>query len=264
MRNFLFGLTVLCALFTYSCTKDDTSSDNLNNASASSRNIENSGTWFVTHFSEGTTIQTSLFANYAFQFLSNGVITGSTINETITGTWRAVADSGKSKIVISFPAINSFNELSEDWELIEESGAVIKLKHISGGNGGDDILEFGRSQVAGNINIGSTPLQNISGKWSVSKYQNKDKDRTSYFTGYGFEFKTGGDIIAAKGTSIINGTWKSYVDSGKSKLKFTFPDVNKFGELNEDWEIISQSATTLNLKNVSGGNGGTSNLSFSK
>ncbi|MBK9736230.1 MAG: hypothetical protein IPO92_15225 [Saprospiraceae bacterium] len=168
-----------------------TSSDNLKNASASSRNIENSGTWFVTHFSEGTTIQTSLFANYAFQFLSNGVITGSTINETITGTgglWLIVVNLKNCNI---FSRNKSFDELSEDWELIEESGAVIKLKHVSGGNGGDDILEFGRSQVAGNINIGSTPLQNISGKWSVSKYQNKDKDKTSYFTGYGFEFKTG-------------------------------------------------------------------------
>ncbi|MEZ4988540.1 MAG: hypothetical protein R2795_26535 [Saprospiraceae bacterium] len=39
---------------------------------------------------------------------------------------------------------------------------------------------------------------------------------------------------------------------------------NRFEELNEDWEIISQSDTRIELVHVSGGNGGTDYLTFER
>ncbi len=130
---------------------------------------------------------------------------------------------------------------------------------------GTDILEFGRTSGSGSSN-GSSTTNTVTpdGTWKVTRYLDKDKNRTSYFTGYSFEFKSGGLISAKKGTVTIQGNWKTIIDSGKSKMIFSFPIQNKFDELNDDWEIILQSPTSILLKNVSGGNGGISYLDFGK
>ena len=164
-----------------------------------------------------------------------------------------------------FQVVEFFDEISEDWELLQESDTSIKLKHVSGGNGGLDLLEFGRSPGSGSTGVGTTTTTTVpSGSWKVTRYLDKDKNRTSYYTGYSFDFKSGGVITATNGSTIIQGSWKNIVDSGKSKMDFTFPVQNKFDELNDDWEVILQNATSIQLKNVSGGNGGTSYLDFGK
>jgi len=40
--------------------------------------------------------------------------------------------------------------------------------------------------------------------------------------------------------------------------------TNDFEDLNDDWDFISQSATKVELIDVSGGNGGTDYLTFEK
>jgi hypothetical protein len=265
MRNFLYGLVVLCLTLTASCSKDDNLTGDNSINSVSNRNIGNSGIWFVTLFSEDGRNQTNPFAGFSFEFKSNGQLLATKSSESIIGTWKYVTDSGKLKILIGFPNIGKFDDLTEDWELIQETETIIRLKHVSGGNGGTDILELGRSPGAGSSN-GSTTTNPVTpgGSWKVIRYLDKDKNRTSYFTGYGFEFKSGGVITASKGTVTVQGSWKTITDSGKSKMIFSFPIQNKFDELNDDWEIILQSPTSILLKNVSGGNGGISYLDFGK
>lgn len=265
MKNFLYGLTVLFLAFTTSCSKDDSLTDDLSTNLVSNRNIENSGIWFVTLFSEDDRNQTNQFVGYSFEFKSNGLITASKAGVLIHGNWRYVTDSGKSKVIIGFSSGGIFDEISEDWEILQESDTSIKLKHVSGGNGGLDLLEFGRSPGAGSTGVGTTTTTTVpSGLWKVTRYLDKDKNRTSHYTGYSFDFKSGGVITATQGSTIIQGSWKNIVDSGKSKMVFTFPEQNKFDELNDDWEVILQNATSIQLKNVSGGNGGTSYLDFGK
>lgn len=266
MRSFLYGLTVLCLVFAASCTKDDSLIDDNSSESTEARGFADSGIWYVNLFSEDGNIQTQHFNQYQIKFQASGVITATSGNTEISGTWSKITDSGKKKLVLSFPATSNFDELSEDWEIVLSDNNNIKLKHISGGNGGTDILELGRNQVTivGGTGTTNTNSGTIIGQWKVTRYLDKDKDRTSYYTGVSFDFKTGGVITATKGTSITNGTWKIYTDSGKQKLDITFPAVNKLNEINEDWEIISQNATSILLKNVSGGNGGVSYLDFKK
>jgi hypothetical protein len=43
---------------------------------------------------------------------------------------------------LAFSSPAEFLELSDDWEIIEKSTTVIKLKDVSGGNGGTDYLTF--------------------------------------------------------------------------------------------------------------------------
>jgi hypothetical protein len=44
--------------------------------------------------------------------------------------------------IISFASPANFRELSEDWEILSRTASKIKLKHVSGGNGGTDLLTF--------------------------------------------------------------------------------------------------------------------------
>nr|WP_315147929.1 hypothetical protein [uncultured Flavobacterium sp.] len=43
---------------------------------------------------------------------------------------------------IAFASPATFLELTDDWEIIERTSTVIKLKDVSGGNGGTDYLTF--------------------------------------------------------------------------------------------------------------------------
>ncbi len=266
MRSFLYGLIVLCLVFAASCSKDDSLIDDNSNQSTEARGLVDSGIWYVNLFSDDGNDQTDYFSLYQVKFLTNNVITATSGNTVISGNWSNITDSGKKKLVLSFPANNHFDELSEDWEIVINNNNNIKLKHISGGNGGTDLLELGRNPLAINGNNGTTTNNSgtITGQWKVTRYLDKDRDRTSYYAGVSFDFKSAQVITATKGTSITNGTWRSYSDSGTQKLDITFPAANKLDELNEDWEIISQTTNSIQLKNVSGGNGGISYLDFNK
>ena len=48
-------------------------------------------------------------------------------------------DSGEEKLEFSFDGI-TLDELEDDWEVIEYTATQIRLKDVSGGNGGTDYL----------------------------------------------------------------------------------------------------------------------------
>jgi hypothetical protein len=108
----------------------------------------------------------------------------------------------------------------------------------------------------------STVLQDSN--WKVTLFSEEGVNETSYFSGYTFDFMDGGVVKATSGSNTVNGTWATRDDSGKTKLDLNFDDVNNFDELDEDWEILTQSSTKIELKHVSGGNGGTDLLTFEK
>lgn len=109
----------------------------------------------------------------------------------------------------------------------------------------------------------SAPILKES-NWKVTNFNDKGRDQTSYFTGYSFDFQDGGVVKATSGSNVVSGTWGIRKDSGKTKLDLDFGNVPKFEDINEDWEIISQSSNKIELKDVSGGDGGISYLTFEK
>ncbi|MBK8628247.1 MAG: hypothetical protein IPN86_22625 [Saprospiraceae bacterium] len=117
-----------------SCSKDDEST------------IVASGGWKVTLYSEDGKNSTSSFTGYTFDFKSNDVVTAVKNSEVITGLWKEVVDSGRTKFVLGFNKTGIFDGISEDWTLVSKSDTSIKLSHTSGNssNIGVDILEFGR------------------------------------------------------------------------------------------------------------------------
>jgi hypothetical protein len=109
-----------------------------------------------------------------------------------------------------------------------------------------------------------------SGTWAISYFNDSGTDETNHFTGYAFTFGASGILTATKGTNIFTGTW-SVTDSNSnddslSDLHFNinFNLTNDFEDLNDDWEIISQSTTKIELRDISGGGSGTDYLTFIK
>lgn len=115
-----------------------------------------------------------------------------------------------------------------------------------------------------------------SGTWRITNFNDSGQDYTSDFTGYNFTFASDGTLTASNGSSTLNGTWSITSDSSSSSdddsndddddiefnIFFPVSDSNDFEELNDDWDIVSTSATTIQLIDISGGNEGTDLLTF--
>lgn len=114
-----------------------------------------------------------------------------------------------------------------------------------------------------------------SGTWYISSYIDSGQDETNDYNGYTFTFNTDGTVVATNGSNTLNGTW-SVTDSSNSNddsnsaddidfnLMFSVPTSSVFDDLNDDWDIVTYNNNTISLIDISGGNGGTDTLVFSK
>ena len=143
--NFIAILLMIITIT--SCTNNDIPNTNSNNPSAII-NIVNNGTWRITYYYDTDQEETNNFNGYNFTFGANNVLTASNGTITNTGTWT-ITDSNSNDDSISdldfnitFGSPAQFVEISDDWEIMEKSNTVIKLKDVSGGNGGIDYLTF--------------------------------------------------------------------------------------------------------------------------
>lgn len=103
-----------------------------------------------------------------------------------------------------------------------------------------------------------------SGTWRITYFWDTDHEETDHFTGYNFTFGDSGVLSATNGANTYTGTWSVITDSGKTKFIIEFSAPPDFEELSEDWEIITNTSTKIELKHVSGGGGGTDYLTFQK
>lgn len=119
-----------------------------------------------------------------------------------------------------------------------------------------------------------TPVINTAnqGTWRVTSYIDSGTDETNHFTGYNFTFGSNNVLTATNGTNSHTGTWSvtssddSNDDNPSSDLDFNilFSSPADFADLTDDWDIVTYSSNTISLIDVSGGNGGTDILVFTK
>lgn len=98
-----------------------------------------------------------------------------------------------------------------------------------------------------------------NGKWKITKFEEDGKNEMDHFSGCLFEFNTNGTVQVTKNGKVIRGTWSKSGD----KFMINF-DAPPFNELNEDWVVISGTATSMQLKHVSGGDGSIDYLNFER
>jgi hypothetical protein len=120
------------------------------------------------------------------------------------------------------------------------------------------------------VKVKSVDKALTSGSWKVVHFSEDGDDETNHFNGYSFSFNDDGSVVATNSSTTISGTWSLNKDNSNDDsssdvdLILNFPATNDFDELNDDWDIISQSDSRIELKDVSGGNGGSDLLTFEK
>lgn len=109
----------------------------------------------------------------------------------------------------------------------------------------------------------------IVGTWKITLFEDSGVNETAHFAGYSFQFSDLGVINASNGSSSYSGTWSVESDDdddSPSDLDFNiyFNLTNDFEELNDDWEIVTHTATKIELRDISGGDGDVEYLTFEK
>ncbi len=109
------------------------------------------GQWRITYFFDTDKEETDHFTGYVFTFGADGTVSASNGSVEVTGTW-SVTDSSSSddspddssdvdfNLLFTSPA--DFEELSDDWDILQYNASRIELIDVSGGNGGTDYLTF--------------------------------------------------------------------------------------------------------------------------
>lgn len=108
--------------------------------------------------------------------------------------------------------------------------------------------------------------------WVVSYYLDSNKEETSDYNGYTFTFNADGSLGVTNGTTSVSGAWSilnddnstddSSDDSVELKIFFSSPEI--LVELSDDWDITKYTSSMIDLLDVSGGDGTTDFLTFTK
>ncbi len=127
------------------CSNDDDNSNSNSDSTTPAQvttNVSN-GTWKVTLYNENGTVKTSNFSGYNFTFGASNALSATNGNSTYTGNWSTYTDSGSTKMDLGFTATSGdFESISEDWRVLSSTSSKIELKHVSGGDGSIDLLNF--------------------------------------------------------------------------------------------------------------------------
>ena len=218
------------------------------------------GDWYITYYFDDVD-ETDDFNGYVFNFASDGTATA-TSSGTTNGTWSTSAgDDTALELNLNFGTSIPLDELAEDWDVLEVTSEIIRLKDVSGGDGSEEFLTFERDPGTTSTDDLSDIL--VDGGWFVSSYIDDGDNETADYNGYELDFQDDGTVVADNGDGTpINGTWE--VLSGGNKLLLEFGSSFPFDEFNDDWDVLSMTDTRVELQDVSGGGGGTDTLIFEK
>ncbi|MDN5203905.1 hypothetical protein QQ008_21110 [Fulvivirgaceae bacterium BMA10] len=235
------------------CDEDDDNDHNDDDADDTElRKVLIDGKWVITQFFDGAD-ETSLFENFTFKFNENGTVVVWNDSKELVGEWESDGDDGTLELELDFDDDSPFDELNEDWDLIEFDGSIIRLKHKDDNDDVVDLLTFERpSNDGGGDDSPSLSEVIIQGEWEVAKYLDSGENETSDFNDFVLVFKENGTIVVTKGDDTIEGTWSVKTDDGVKKFVLNFENV-PFNEFNDDWDIVSVTETRVEVRDVSGG-----------
>ena len=150
--NLIFLNLFVVALLAVSCDSNDDPADTQADVNASElQSTAQDGQWRVSYYFDSDKEETSDYAGYVFTFGADGTVTATNGTMEVTGTW-SVTDSSSSDddsfddsdvdFNLFFTTPVDFEELTDDWDILEYSASRIKLIDISGGDGDTDYLTF--------------------------------------------------------------------------------------------------------------------------
>lgn len=154
-----------------------------------------------------------------------------------------------------------------DFKIVVVALVMLSLTTISCSSNDDNSQEQPEQQAISEIENNL-----INGSWRITEFIDSNEDETNHFAGFNFTFGTDGILTAGNSSSSYEGTW-SITDSSSDDdddspddldFNINFNLSNDFEDLNDDWDIVTQSGNKIELMDISGGNGGTDSLIFEK
>lgn len=135
MKWFMFCMAISVVFF--SCNPDD----NSGTANDIQQN-DLTGNWKIKELIDNDKDETYHFTGYIFTF-SNSTVTAVKAGVSVSGIHTLSSGSnGSRELKMIFPETEPWDELNEDWTVLEWNQNMLKLRHVSGGNGGTDNLIF--------------------------------------------------------------------------------------------------------------------------
>ena len=99
------------------------------------------GQWVISLFIDDED-KTANFTGYIFTFNADGTASATNGTNEVTGTWETDGDSGELEFELEFGDQSPFDELDEDWELIEFDTTIIRLVEEDDDGDDDAFLTF--------------------------------------------------------------------------------------------------------------------------
>ncbi|GAA0871840.1 hypothetical protein GCM10009117_09860 [Gangjinia marincola] len=224
-------------------------------------NALTTGDWYVTNFTEDNQDETGVYADYTFNFFTDQTTTATNSNGTTTGSWATDSDDGELELLLNYGEADPLDELTEDWDVVEVTNEIIRLEDADD-DGTVDTLTLERTPFDGGTTDTLADYL-IDGLWFVASYVEDNDDQTADYAGYELNFDVAGTVVASNGNTTNSGTWS--VLNNDTQMTLDFGAAMPFEEFNDDdWNVISSSATQIVIQDVSGGNGGTDTLTLQK
>ena len=300
---FIYGLLLVAVLST-ACTKDADDSNNFANLQADVETITNNvstGSWVITNFIDSGQNETGDFTGYGFSFNSDGSLVADNGNNTETGTWSITIDDNSNDDSdddsssddssnddssddnsiddcnnCSVPQLTDVLTACSDWYVaklelndndLEDNLSGYSFNFSSDGtmsvswNGNTYAGTWAASGSGNNIKVvlTITDLSDIEATWTLHEIELENGESK-------VDLRIGDDRLRFKNTCTIGdfSAGSSGNSTGDIDFNIFFASPADFAELSEDWDIISHTASKIELKHVSGGNGGTDLLTFEK
>ncbi len=226
------------------------------------------GVWFVTYYFDNQD-ETNNFAGYQFSFATNHTAQAVISSTVINGNWN-LTSSSTPDLTLYFGEASPLDDLDENWQIIEATPLIIRLKHTSGGDGTVDFLTYERTpNTGGGSGGGSLDLVNslVTNTWYVNLLEEDGNNETCDYVAYQFTFSINQTVVAVSTSNTVNGTWAVTSSSSGLDLEINFETVGEndpFENLNDDWDVTNFTLENINLVDISGGNGGTDYLIFGR
>jgi hypothetical protein len=142
----LYKVSILAIMLVFSgITSCDVDNHPVIPDNPSTPDIVKEGAWKITLFDDSGENETYHFTDYLFTFDSTGTVTAIKDSSAIDGTWRAIKDDNQDELIFDFGSCVPFNDLNDDWDIIEKTDVKIHLVDVSGGNEPNDYLTFERN-----------------------------------------------------------------------------------------------------------------------
>ncbi len=116
------------------CNKEKVTVDN-------TKEIINEGEWKVTYFEDNGENETYYFDGYVFTFNDNGTVVAVNGSQSVSGSWSVKKDDGHVELDLTFPATANFDELDDDWHVVEQTTSKVVLEDPDD-DGPTDYLTF--------------------------------------------------------------------------------------------------------------------------